>query len=81
MEAIMQVAMQNPTYESDYYAIEQLLDQYGYIYIYDGLCLREDCEDVYTLEGPSGNRHTHLLKEYAIHHLLCLYYGRSMSAN
>lgn len=76
MEAMMQVALQNPTYESDFFAVGQILDAYGRIDVGDGSTyLAYAGNDAYVLVRPGGVRHNHLLREYAIHHLLKYYYA------
>lgn len=75
MEALLRVALDNPTYESDFFAAEQILDVCGSVRpCGDELCLSSEGGYTYALTTPGGGRHTHLLKAYAIHHLLCQYY-------
>lgn len=76
MSKVLRTALQNPTYESDFCAIAQLLDRSGIVSPGPGLlCLTAEGDSVFTLTTPYGIQHTHLIQEYAIHHLLYHFYG------
>lgn len=67
--------MENQTYESDFCAIVQMLGQK--CLINTGLYQLERCADTtWIVTDGQGERHSHLLREYAIHHLLYCYYMR-----
>lgn len=75
MPELLNTALMRPTYETDFYAIDQLLERSGIITPGPGLLsLACDGRNGYTLTEPSGVRHSHLIKEYAIHHLLYYFY-------
>ncbi len=75
MEAMLNLALRNPTYETDYYAVDEILRQCGSIAAENGLLLAEHAGGhTYTLTYNNGVTVTHLLRSYAIHHLLVQYY-------
>ncbi len=75
MEAILGTALENPTYETDFYAVDEMLRQCGSINAGNGPLLVEHAGGhAYTLTCKNGTTVTHLLRAYAIHHLLVQYY-------
>lgn len=79
MSGPMRVALMRPTYESDFYAVSQMLANSGVVTPgRAGLSLRDEGDAVFTLTLPEGRRHTHLIREYAIHHLLQIWYGQRL---
>lgn len=70
-DTVTRLASQRQTYESDFWAIAQMLGQAGSIESGPFTLSRDDAFWVVT---GGGERHCHLLREYAIHHLLyCCY--------
>lgn len=71
----LRLAARRPTYEADFDAISRMLSESGRI-SQGGFDLVR-WGDAYLLTGGQGIRHCHLLKEYAIHHLLYCHYTKA----
>lgn len=67
-DTVTRLACESRTYESDFWAVQQMLGQEGHIES-GPFSLRCDGAS-WVVTGGRGDRHCHLLREYAIHHLL-----------
>lgn len=74
-DAAARLALGSQTYESDFCAIAQMLGQESSVDT--GLCCLECRDGSYIVTGSEGTKHSHLLREYAIHHLLYCCYAKS----
>lgn len=73
----LRLAVQQSTYESDFSAITQMLDECQPVFM--GECGLFRWGDAYLLTSNLGV-HCHLIREYAIHHFLYCQYGAARPA-
>lgn len=71
-DTVLRLALARQTYESDFHALSEMLKMGGRIT--NGklsLCKKEDATYLLVSEGSQFN---HLIREYAIHHMLYKFY-------
>lgn len=74
MSTIEMVALQNPTYKSDFWAVSEMLERTQLVNSDDIYLIELPENAIFIVQYSSGQRYFHLNKLFAIHHFLSLHY-------